>query len=311
MQQLISYYRMPGDREEDIAAAIAAAGLDGVENLIYGTVPAAIPFRRVTRGVHLKYWTYWVDLWRGEEERLSENFPSREARAAFYGARDRDGWIETVRANIRAALAENPRYLVWHIQDCTNGEAWSRNFHYTDREVLQAAAELYQECRDLIPDGVSVLFENIFWPGLCDMDRGKLAAFFAAVDDDAHTGLMFDTGHFMSTNWDLATEAEAADCICQAVRRMGSLKHRIHGIHLSCSLSGRYQKTCPRKMPAGCTTEMLFRHISSIDQHRPFTTDAAARIVDTIQPEYLTHELFGDTFSEALGKAAGQMKCVF
>ena len=36
MKQLISYYRMPGDREEEILRLIHAEGLDGVENLIYG-----------------------------------------------------------------------------------------------------------------------------------------------------------------------------------------------------------------------------------------------------------------------------------
>ena len=34
MKQLISYYRMPGDREEEISRLIHAEGLDGVENLI-------------------------------------------------------------------------------------------------------------------------------------------------------------------------------------------------------------------------------------------------------------------------------------
>ena len=32
-------------------------------------------------------------------------------------------------------------------------------------------------------------------------------------------------------------------------------------------------------------------HITSIDQHRPFTTEAARKIVECIEPAYLTHEL--------------------
>ena len=30
------------------------------------------------------------------------------------------------------------------------------------------------------------------------------------------------------------------------------------------------------------------------NQHRPFTTEAARKIVECIEPAYLTHELFGD-----------------
>ena len=41
---------------------------------------------------------------------------------------------------------------------------------------------------------------------------------------------------------------------------------------------------------------VIGNHIMSIDQHRPFTTDAARKIVDTIEPLYLTHELFGRSY---------------
>lgn len=44
MKQLISYYRMPGDREEEILRLIHAEGLDGVENLIYGSQAGSPPF---------------------------------------------------------------------------------------------------------------------------------------------------------------------------------------------------------------------------------------------------------------------------
>lgn len=42
----------------------------------------------------------------------------------MYGAEDREGWIQVIRANIRAALAEKPRYLVWHVQESTPEEAF-------------------------------------------------------------------------------------------------------------------------------------------------------------------------------------------
>lgn len=308
MKRLISYYRMPGDQEEQIARIVKAAGLDGVENLIYGNAAAAVPFTHVTKGVHLRYWPYWMDFYRGNQEGLRRIFASPEEIRRCYGGLTADAWIDRIRANIRAALAEEPEYLVWHVQESTPEEAWTWTFHYTDEEVLAASAEVYHACADLIPDGVRVLFENIFWPGLFHMEPHKVEYFFRAVDDEAHTGIMFDTGHFMNTNADLQSEEDGARYILSMVRRLGSLSSLIRGVHLSCSLSGAYQRSFSHVYQQGCTMEKLLRHISQIDQHRPFETGAAREILEAIRPSYVVNELFGATFQEAAAKAAAQMK---
>lgn len=307
MKKLISYYRMPGDREEDIWDVVHTAGLDGVENLIYGTQPAKQPFTAVTKGAHLNYWPYWMDFYQGNRERLASLFSSEDDMRRCYGAVTPEGWIQTIRANIRAALAEEPDYLVWHVQEATPEEVWTWHFRHTDEEVLAASAEVYRACADLIPDGVRVLFENIFWPGLFRMEPEKVDFFFREVDDEAHTGIMFDTGHFMNTNDRLRTEADGARYIRDMAAQLGSLSSLIRGIHLSCSLSGEYQRSFPRKYTADCTAEKTLSHICAIDQHRPFQTRAAAEIVEAIQPDYVVSELFGRTFGEAAGKAHGQL----
>lgn len=308
MKRLVSYYRMPGDKEEDIARIVSAAGLDGVENLIYGGAAEAAPFRHVTTGVHLRYWPYWMDFYRGDGERLRRLFPSPAEIRRCYGGLTVSGWIDTIRANIRAALAEEPEYLVWHVQESTPEEAFTWRFHYSDEDVLAASAEVYHACADLIPDGTRVLFENIFWPGLFHMEPEKVDFFFRAVDDEAHTGIMFDTGHYMNTNAALRTEEDGALYVEEMARRLGSLVSLIRGIHLSCSLSGDYQRSFPRSFPEGCTMEDILRHISRIDQHRPFQTGAAGRIIAALHPEYVVNELFGATFAEAAGKAQAQMR---
>ena len=142
MKQLISYYRMPGDREEEISRLIHAEGLDGVENLIYGSQAGSPPFLQITVGTHLRYWPYWMDLYEGNKDRLFEIFTNQDNIRQMYGAEDREGWIQVIRANIRAALAEKPRYLVWHVQESTPEEAFSWRFRHTDEEVLAATAEL-------------------------------------------------------------------------------------------------------------------------------------------------------------------------
>lgn len=308
MKQLISYYRMPGDKEEDIFHKVQKAGFDGVENLIYTTVLSKHPFRHVTKGVHLKYWPYWMDFYRGDRKRMRQSFQNDDEICALYGGLTVEDWIETQRNNIKAALAEEPEYLVWHVQECTTEEAWTWDFHYSDRDVLNAAAEVYHACADLIPDGVRVLFENIFWPGLFHMEPEKVAYFFDLVDDETHTGIMFDTGHFMNTVPDLTTEAEGAAAITDMARQLGSLTSLIHGVHLSCSTSGDYRRTFQHVMPHPCTQETIFRHITSIDQHRPFETEAALQIIDALEPETVVHEIFGTSFDNALERASVQKR---
>lgn len=306
MKQLISYYRMPGDREETIQKLVKDAGLDGVEGLVYGTKAAENPFTQVTVGAHLKFWPCWLDFYEGNQAWLERIFPQKEQLWKVYGALDREGWVSVIRRNIQAALAEKPKYLVWHVQDCATEEAFTWHFHHDDWEVLRAAALLYQEVKDIIPDGVRVLFENIFWPGLYKLEPEKVDYFFTRLDDPAHTGLMFDSGHYMITNPALHTEGEAAKYIEKMARNLGDMKSLVKGIHLSCSLSGDYIRHFSRSVPAPLTDAAVMRHISSLDHHDPFQTRAAREIVEALEPDYVTHELFGNTFAEAVQKAKRQ-----
>lgn len=306
MKQLVTYYRMAEDREEEIESLVYGAGFDGVENLIYGTKAAVRPFSRVTQGVHLKYWPYWMDFYLGNQEALAKNFKNREALSAFYGGDTPEEWISYIKGNIQAALAEKPHYLVWHVQENTVEESYTWRFHYSDREVLRHVAEVYRAVKHLIPDGVYVLFENLFWPGLFHMEPAKVEYFFNELGDPSHTGLLFDTGHYMVTNPDLQNEAEAAAFIEKMAGNLGELTSLIKGVHLSCSLSGDYVKHFKREAPKDCDWPMLMRHVCALDRHEPFQTDAAKRIVEALKPEYVTHELFGNTFAEALEKARGQ-----
>lgn len=292
MIESISHYVMPGESEEETTELVHSLGLDGIENLIYGTTPSATPFTKLTVGAHLKFWPSWMDFYLGDKERYQKQFPDTNSLVSFYGADTPEGWIEEIKKNIRAALAEEPSYLVWHVADCLIEETWTRKFHYTSREVLACSAEIYKEAGKEIPENVEVLFENIFWPGLCTLTPEEVDYFFSRLPGK-NVGILLDTGHFMNTNPDLQTEADGADYIAGMIRRLGEMKSLVRGMHLSCSLSGEYQKTYTPVPPANITGEVIMKHITSIDRHRPFQTDAAARIVETVEPEFLTHELFG------------------
>ena len=106
----------------------------------------------------------WIFTWEIQSA-IKNQFPDEKALTAYYGACDTDGWLEEIRKNIRAALAEKPEYLVWHVADCTLEEAWTRQFYYTSKDVLRETAAIYNAVSEEVPETVEVLFENIFWPG--------------------------------------------------------------------------------------------------------------------------------------------------
>lgn len=255
---------MPDEKEEATAELVHRLGLDGIENLIYGDEPSSNLFTSLTVGAHLRFWPRWMDFYLGNTKRYKKQFPDEKALTAYYGASDTDGWLEEIRKNIRAALAENPEYLVWHVADCTLEEAWTRQFYYTSKDVLRETAAIYNAVSEEVPETVEVLFENIFWPGLCRLLPCEIDYFFSLLKG-SNVGLVLDTGHFMNTNPDLETEADGAEYICAMAEKLGSMKKLFRGMHLSCSLSGKYQKSCTAVPPENMDGETVMMHITSID----------------------------------------------
>ncbi len=113
MLEIVSHYVMPGESEEETAELVHSLGLDGIENLIYGTTPSPSPFTRLTVGVHLKFWPTWMDFYSGNKKRIQKQYPDKQSLIACYGADTPEKWIEEIKKNIRAALAEEPYYLVY------------------------------------------------------------------------------------------------------------------------------------------------------------------------------------------------------
>ena len=172
---------MPDEKEEVTAELVHRLGLDGIENLIYGDEPSSNLFTSLTVGAHLRFWPRWMDFYLGNTKRCKKQFPDEKALTAYYGASDTDGWLEEIRKNIRAALAEKPEYLVWHVADCTLEEAWTRQFYYTSKDVLRETAAIYNAVSEEVPETVEVLFENIFWPGLCRILPSEIDYFFSLL----------------------------------------------------------------------------------------------------------------------------------
>lgn len=292
MKQSVSYYVQKGDTEESIRGCLSQCRLDGIERLVYEDTPPDYPIPSVCTGCHLAFWPTWLDFYLGNEKRYRKDFPTDESlRRTFHGI-TREEWVSYIKGNIKAALAEKPEYLVWHVADCTVEEAWTWKFHYSSREVLKNTARLFAEVSDAVPDTTLVLFENIFWPGLNLLVPEEVNYFFELVGKN-HVGIMLDIGHLMNTSpYAIYNEHDGARYVRSVIDRLGHLSKLVRGVHLSCSLSWEYRSSFERIAPVSPSGMEIMNHITAIDQHRPFTTDSMRPVLEHLNPEFLTHELF-------------------
>ena len=316
MKHLFNYAAIPEYEAElrekglTLQNFVRNAGMDGIERFVYTTTRPTVSYADIALGVHLLYWPAWMDFWLRKTKRLKSQFHNVNERSAYYhAALGRDEWLGVIRKNIAVSLMEHPEYLVWHVSEANNEEIYTWQFNYSDREVLMTAAELFNSVADEVPPETTVLFENLWWPGLRLTDARNVKFFFEQIERK-NVGIVLDTGHLMNTNLRLRTEQEAADYICRTVDRLGPLAELVKAVHLNCTLCGDYMRSTGYKLIANPSMEQVFSHIAKIDESRPFRTGAAKQIVDAVNPEYVVHEFSYDSMDDLLVKLCQQMELV-
>ena len=121
---------------------------------------------------------------------------------------------------------------------------------------------------------------------------------------------MLDTGHLMNTNLKLKDEEQAVDYVCEVVDKLGSYAELIKGVHLNCTLCGDYMRSTQYKLIANPTMAQVYGHISKIDESRPFTTKAAKKILQRINPLYVNHEFVYKDLDDLAAKVERQRMCL-
>ena len=275
-----------------LPAILQELGLDGIEFMLCAPWDRTLFPPACIKGVHLLFWPTWVDFWCGDRTALMAEFGSEDNIRGYYGSLDVANWVKGWRENLRRAAECQPQYLVFHVAHNCTSEMYTHAFSVTDEDVIHATIELVDAIAGEIPRGCKLLFENLWWPGLT-FQKPQLAAELLARVSYPDTGFMLDTGHLMNTNLDLQSEAEGVAYVQKIYHELGELGKRVYGIHLHQSLSGAYTREMMRrhvgwKTPLDWQTAMDY--VMHVDQHQPFHTDAARRIVETVQPMYLVHE---------------------
>lgn len=275
-----------------LPAILQGLGLDGIEFMLCAPWDRTLFPPAYIKGVHLLFWPTWVDFWRGDRSALMAEFGSEDKVRGYYGSLNVADWVEGWRDNLRRAADCQPQYLVFHVAHNCTSEMYTRVFSVTDEEVIRAAIELVNAIAGEIPRGCKLLFENLWWPGLT-FQKPQLAAELLECVRYPDTGFMLDMGHLMNTNLYLQSEAEGAAYVQKIYHELGEVGKYVYGIHLHQSLSGAYTREMMRRHVGWKTPldwQMAMDYVMHVDQHQPFHTDAARRIVETVQPMYLVHE---------------------
>ena len=262
---------------KDLYDFFCGHGLNGLEVMEVGADEEGVLHPDDVLGVHLRYWSGWMDFWKSDESRLLEEYQTRENWEQIFGGSTPQALVEAYRQNIRFANTMKPEYLVFHVSECTMAESMlRRDYYYSDEEVCDAVIELLNQVVDEIDGEPWLLLENLWYAGLT-MERPEIVK---RLMDGIHykkTGIMLDTGHLMHTNPKLKTPDEAVDYILTILGRYEDLSF-IRGVHLHQSLTGSKAAEFMQNwkpMEGTYQQQMLdvMMHIFQIDIHRPFCSD--------------------------------------
>lgn len=288
-------------------------GLDGVEGIWGGEpIPSDLPAGLLT-GYHLTFFPDWLDFYRDDRKALCRKFGSVEAAKAFYGGGP-ETLLKQYRADLERAIALRAHYVVFHVSDVSVEESYTYRWLHSDKDVIDASAEVIRDLLLGIPAEFDFLVENQWWPGFTFTVPALTERLLDAIPY-SRKGILLDTGHLMNCEPALASQKEGAAYLDAMLSRHGSLCRYIRGVHLHQSLSGNYARcfigSVPEDLPSGDYVQRFsynYAHIQRIDRHEPWTDPAIVPVLERIAPRYLTHELAGKAEADRMRALRSQVQ---
>lgn len=317
MRTLVNLTTSPNDMDRFSSRADLLAlldGFDGVELLpCEADDRGIVPGGRVA-GVHMSYFPYWLDFWRGDETALLSEFGTLDACERYYGGSTRESLLHRFRADLAAAEAYGAAYVVFHVSDASIAESFTGRFRHTSAEVIDAVCELLEELFAGAQYRPLLLLENLWQPGLTFTQPEMTRRLLDGVSY-ANVGFMLDTGHLFHTNESIETQEQGLAYIHRMLDRHGVLCERIRGVHLNQSITGDYCRSVRERPPALKPSYeerawQMFEHAFKVDLHRPFTCPGVRELIERIDPDYLTFEFITENLEQHKAFLAEQKKAL-
>lgn len=293
---------IPG--QGDLSQRLGAMGIEGLE-IFTLFEPIDITYYKVPQvtSVHLPYAIDWHSAWEGR----TYNGDVGDIRY-FYLGTTREEMVSNVKSAIDFAAFLEPAYGVFHAANTDMRQVLSRK-HADNPKVLYDFCEMMNRVVSQYPGNeppFKLSFENLWWEGLTLRSPAEWGVFEDKLEFD-NWGFTLDTGHLMNSCDGAFDEDSAVDEVMRIIDTYPKdMLDRIGSMHLQLSTSAKYRSEfeAVEYDPEGdfdAYQKKAFVHAGNIDQHRPFETKRAMEIVEAINPDYVTHELFGRFSNDRYG----------
>ena len=312
---LSTYSVQPYGGWEAIGKTVKDLGLDGLEVIADpDNLADDIPLSMV-KGYHMTFYVDWLDFWRQDEAALMRKFGSWDmVREIYRGTRPED-LLQHFREDLALGIRLKTPYMVFHVSDVSLEEGYTYRWLHTDKEVLDGAIEFINLLLKDVEPTFDFLVENQWWPGFTFTDPEKTEYLLSRIYY-SRVGIMLDTGHLMNTNWKIDTQRNGIRYILDMIEKHGELSRSIYGLHFHQSVSGAFCRKNIGKLPEGFPLDYYeefsrnYAVILQIDRHRPWTNPECVRILNRVEPKYLTHELSSGPHRTQLGAVRRQLHTI-
>jgi len=254
------------------------ARIDGIELLLHGNLDVSTLPKKLVKGLHLSYYPTWLEAYKKDQ-----NF--------------KEAMLETYRKEIEVAKELEVHYMVFHVAHVTIEDAFRFKYSYTNLEVIESVIDLVNQLleEDL---GITLLFENLWWPGLTLLNKEELDYLMAGINYK-NSGVMLDLSHLLITNKKIKTLEESTAYILETVKQLGHASKYIQGLHINYTEAGTYLSDDHKALYKAYLKEgamgIVYKHISKLDSHKPYKTHGLKKIIELIQPKYQVIEVIGAT----------------
>ena len=277
---------------------VHALGLNGIEAIASPDECVRDFPKDLVAGFHMSFYVDWIDYWRQDEKKLLRKFGSWEMVERIYGGKTREEYLRHFRANLACGQDLKTPYMVFHVSDVSLEEIYTYRWLHTNKEVLDASIEFINLLLKDVEPTFDFLVENQWWPGFTFTDPAETEYLLSRIEYP-RVGIMLDTGHLMNANTAIRNQADGIEWVLANLEKHGELGRRVYGLHFHQSVSGAYVRTHTGSIPEEYNDDYFhnfgfsYPHVQRIDRHLPWTNPDCVKILDAVQPKYLTHELSG------------------
>ena len=265
-------------------------------------------------GLHMHYFPFWLDFYKGNSERVAAEFDSLDKAFLYYGGTNKDALIRRFKSDLDTAHKYEAEYVVFHVSESSAAENFTLSFEHTDAEVIDASCEILNEVFADEDGSIALLVENLWQSGFKFTCPNMTKRLLDGISYK-NKGIMLDTGHLLHTNTAIKTQEEGIDYIHSMLDCHKELCTHIRGVHLNQSITGDYieriKTSPPPLLPTYEERSMqMFMHAFKTDMHLPFTCSKVKALIERISPEYLTFEFMTSSREEHSLFLKQQLECL-